>query len=282
MPKKILFVYDHNKPEQLEGDGLWSALKLLEADFEITKWNCVTMLKDYDQPLPGNFNFVLGWGAFDSNIDKWMQNENIKNLPRGLCLGGMLKPNETASSYDVIFYETEAHKRFLEEQGVKTTFVHAFGINTDIYKELFLKDAVHVSQKAHPKIWDNISVGSFSPWHRQDLLYDLSGYNLAVGNVETDNIQESFNYVANLLLKGWSVSNFVPAEVLAKLYNMSMTFVATADFGQERAVWEAKACGIEVIVPQDNPKLLELKDSPVKDHHYYAEQLKLGITEALK
>lgn len=276
MKPKILFIFDHQKPEQLEVDGLWSALNLLEKDFEIVRHNLAT---DDTLNMDVNPDFTLGWGAFDSRVDN--QIRAMTKVPTGLCLGGMFKPNETASNYDVIFYETEAHKRFLEEQGVKTKFVHAFGINTDIYKKLQLIADDPFVGCDYPKIWDNISVGSFSPWHRQDLLYDIPGVNLAIGTIDGGNIQESFNYVANLTNRNWMVSNWVPAETLAKFYNMSKKAYLTAEFGQERACLEARACELEVIVPEDNPKLKELLTSPIYDHIYYAEQLNLGIMGVL-
>ncbi|PWU06097.1 MAG: hypothetical protein C5B43_02340 [Verrucomicrobia bacterium] len=269
--KKILFTYDHPRPESLKGDGLWCALDLLEKDFEITRLNLSGKDKWEFDP---NFDFYLGWGGFDSKVDKYMQSVTDK---KGLCLAAQMPVNETAKNYDVIFYETEEIRKWLEVSGLKN-LVHAFGINTDIFYERSY-DNFPEDENAH-KIWDTISVGSFSPWHRQDLLYDREP-GIAVGRVDSDNIQQSFNYVANLLLKGWTISNEVPQEKLAQLYNMSRKFIATADFGQERAVLEARACGIEVEVPADNPKLKELLTSLIWDVKYYSNALKGGILKCL-
>jgi len=51
--------------------------------------------------------------------------------------------------------------------------------------------------------------------------------------------------------------------------------------GGERAIWEARACGCNVVVENDNAKLLELTDNEIKDHHYYYEQLLRGIKSCL-
>jgi glycosyltransferase involved in cell wall biosynthesis len=273
--KKILFIYDHSKENQLEGDGLWVALKLLGNDFEVNKLN----LFNTEQDIVDRDIFLLGWGCFNSKVDQWIQKNGNSNK-KGLCLSAYMEPNENSSKYNVIFYETEAQRKFLDEKGVKTKLVHAFGINTDIFTELHLPEDDPTYPPLYPKIWDTISVGSFSPWHRQDLLYDLPP-GLAIGDVQQDNIQESFNYVANLLLKGWAISNWVSLEKLAQFYNMSRKFIATAEFGQERAVLEARACGIPVEVPADNPKLNELLISPIWDVKYYYTQLKSGIEEAI-
>lgn len=47
--------------------------------------------------------------------------------------------------------------------------------------------------------------------------------------------------------------------------------------GGERSVLEGRALGINVVVEDDNPKLQELLTSPIYDHHYYADQLILGL-----
>jgi len=274
--KKILFIYDHSKPERLIYDGLWCALESFNvrgSDFPVYKCNLA-----FNEELPlKDFDFVLGWGGFDSKVDKFIQQFPKK----GLCLSAPLLVNETAKNYDVIFYETEEVKKWLMVSGL-TKLVHAFGINTEIFEPIKWVKVGEEDSIELLKVWDVISVGSFIEAHRQDKLYDILGNNIAVGEITPENIQKSFNYIANLLLKGWTVANWIQQEKLAQLYNMSKKFVATASFGQERAVLEARACGIPIEVPSDNPKLKELLTSPIWDIPYYASQLKKGIEECLK
>jgi hypothetical protein len=54
---------------------------------------------------------------------------------------------------------------------------------------------------------------------------------------------------------------------------------ATVEGGGERALFEARACGAEVHMPGDNPKLEQLAAKPVWDHHYYADRLAQGLEE---
>jgi hypothetical protein len=48
---------------------------------------------------------------------------------------------------------------------------------------------------------------------------------------------------------------------------------ASLQGGGERAVWEAKACGVPVEVAEDNPKLVELASSPVQNQEDYAHAI---------
>lgn len=277
--KKILFVYDNNKPERLKENGLWKALDLLEKDFEITRFNRATE----SHPPTFTGDFILGWGGFTSRVDELLINTKTHDPERkiGLCLSAYFPINETAKNYDIIFCETENTRMWLDTQGIKQT-KHAFGINTEIFKFLKLPvNSIEGADAYHPVIWDNISVGSFSKWHRQDLLYDIPGNNLAVGEIDIGNIQEAFNYIANLTNRNWAVSNWVEPQILAQYYNMSKRLVATADFGQERSVLEARSCGIDVQVPESNPKLKELVTSPIYDIEYYYKSLKEGIESCL-
>ena len=47
--------------------------------------------------------------------------------------------------------------------------------------------------------------------------------------------------------------------------------------GGERAVLEARACGVTVLVAEDNPKLQSLREGPLYTTLYYAGQLELGL-----
>ena len=49
--------------------------------------------------------------------------------------------------------------------------------------------------------------------------------------------------------------------------------------GGERAVLEARACGVTVLVAEDNPKLQSLREGPLYTTLYYAGQLELGLLQ---
>lgn len=277
--KKILFVYDI-PDEDYWKDGLYAAVELLKEDFEVHKLN----LKNFSrQHVDNAHDFVLGWGGFNSPVDIFIQSriEGTKKLidskqphsfskeKYGLCLGGYAPYG--GQQYDVIFYETEWSKKWLEGWGVKTKLVHAFGVNTSIYKSYESWDT--------DKIWDYITVGAFAYWKRQLKIIDKKGTKLAIGEIQKNNMSESIDIFGSLALSGCAISDMVLPETLAKLYNASKICYIPADIfgGGERSVLEARACGIDVEVEQDNPKLQELVKSEIWDQHYYAKQLKEGI-----
>jgi len=263
---KLLFVYDLD-PQIPWMDGLWAALNLLEEDFEILKCNIATEaitsegLQDY---------FILGWGGFNSRVDSIIQSWPTNNK-KGLCIGGNAFPPAGTNSYDVLFYET---KWYRPQIAFHENIVHAFGINSDIYSP---------SPIPTPIVWDYIGVGSLSNWKRWERMIDKTGNRLVVGEYQKGNPEESGAIANNLLTQGVMVSPMVSPYDLANLYHWSRTAYIPADImgGGERAVWEARACGLNVEIEEDNPKLKELLESEVKDHVWYAQQLKKGIMSCL-
>lgn len=274
---KILFVYDHKYPE-LWKDGLWAALKLLENDFDIVRLN-LEVSKDASKKhlfYKDEFVFALGWGAFGGPVDKFLQDSQIKK--KGLCLAGYANPPRgKILDYKIIFCETEWTKNWIHKNDIHfngASLLHAFGVNTDIYYD-------NVTSSV---IWDYLSVGSFSLWKRQTLILNKKGNRMVIGEIQKENYAESFDIISNLLLGGVAVSDMVKPETLAEIYNVSKSVYIPADImgGGERAVLEARACGVDVEIEGDNPKLKELLTCPIWDEYYYSEQIKKGILECLK
>lgn len=260
----ILFVYDHPKPEWWM-DGLWAALNVLEVDFEVTKHN----LNGEFPPMPaGEYDFTLAWGAFGSRPDR---EARLLKGKRGLCIAGNATPTEGANSYDVLFYETKWYRPTIN---FHPHIVHAFGVNTDLFNP---------SPVPVPVVWDYLGVGALADWKRWEKMAGKQGQKLVVGEYQPKNEQESLRIARHLLTTGVMVSNQVSPLDLVNLYHWSRTLYMPSDVngGGERAVWEAAACGLNVEVEEDNPKLKELVDSEVKDHRWYAAQLKKGIQSFL-
>ena len=271
MKPHIVFVYDQ-KNESYWKDGLWAAVELLSKEWDITKINIHYQVPPAQILSP--VDFVLGWGGFSSPVDEFLENM-ISNCKKGLCLGGYGYTLPLAK-YDVIFYETEWSKKWLGNALKIGTYtpkmVHAFGINTDIFRPVII-----------PKIWDFITVGTFSLWKRQEKLLRKKGMRLAVGPIQKDNMSESIDILGKLLLDGITVSDEVPPDKLALLYNASKTcyLPANNNGGSERCVLEARSCGTKVEIEPDNPKLAELLTCKLWDAKYYASQLKKGILSCL-
>lgn len=260
---KILFVYDHKYPT-LWRDGLREALILLESDFSITYLN----LSKRDEFLPDRYDLILGWGAFNSKVDHFIR--DVLYTKRGLLIGGNASPPYKTHDYDVLFYETDWYKPQIEAH---KNIHKAFGINSKIY-----------FNTRHPKVIDYITVGSFSAWKRQNKLLLKRGIKLAIGEIQEDNLAESIPIVNKLLAGGVIISGMMSPANLAHFYNISRTCYIPADVngGGERAVLEARACGLKVEIEGDNPKLQELvsvNSIPTENDYYKA--LKKGITSIL-
>lgn len=266
MKKKLLFVFDHQF-EDIWRDGLWAALELLKEDFELTKCNLNT--SDKTSLTNKEYDFVLAWGAFNSSVT----NEQIESLPgkHGLCIGGNGFPPERIHKYDVLFHETKWYRPQIK---FHKNIVHAFGVNTNIYKP-----NINVV-----KIYDYLTVGAYALWKRQDHIIYKPGIKLAVGQIQRENEKEYLAIAGKLLANHVAVSDMVPPETLAMIYNASKNVFIPADIngGGERAVLEARACNVHVEIEDDNPKLKELIESPVYDHIYYYNQLKKGILSTLE
>lgn len=261
---KILFVYDHKKPEYWM-DGLWAALNVLQEDFEIEKQNLA-----FPEIKPHEWDLLLGWGAFESRVDIEIRSRTGK---KGLCIAGnAVKPH---SGYDILFYETKWVRDYLDLKTYCDNLVHAFGVNTDI----FFKHDITM-----PIMFDYIGVGALANWKRWEKMIERPGTKLVVGEYQEDNEQESLMIARNLLKGGVMVSNMVSPYDLANLYHWSRAIYLPADIngGGERAILEAKACGLQMFIQEDNPKLHELSNlDPVPTHHDYAKKLKDGILSVL-
>lgn len=283
MPK-LLFVFE-NKDEKIWRDGLWQALNRLgEQGYEITKVNLYDSKYPYETtagtvhtPVPDyleaqvkeeGYDFVLGWGGFNSLVDRTLQ--SIKGVKKGLCIGGVVFPPEGMFSYNVLFYETNWYRPTINQHH---NIRHAFGINEEIF---------HPSEpptETEDKFWDWTTVGCFADWKRQTYLSKKEGRKIAVGDVQKSNMRESMAIVNHLLNNGVAVMDMQTPEFIADLFRQSKNVYIPANVigGGERAVLEARACRANVEIEPDNPKLSELLGTVVWDSKYYAKQLKEGI-----
>lgn len=265
MKKKILFIYEHKYP-QFWMDGLWAALNELEKDFEVYKWN---IFKE-NHPDITLFDFILGWGGFNSPVDNFIQNLKTTKVKKGLCIAGNSFPAKGMMTYDVLFYETDWVRDYLELK-YHGNIYKAFGVNTNIY---FKPDIIT------PIVWDYIGVGAFASWKRWEKMLDKKGTRLVVGEYQNNNQEESDGIIKSLVKGGVMVSNMVSPYDLANLYTWSRTLYLPSTIlgGGERAVLEARSCGLNIEVEDDNPKLKELiKLNPIPSHIDYAKKLKEGI-----
>jgi len=85
--------------------------------------------------------------------------------------------------------------------------------------------------------------------------------------------------IKKLVTNGVIVMPMQEPEFLAKLYRETEVAYIPAEIlgGGERAVLEARACGCEVIVENDNAKLKELMYGSIYSHIDYARELEKGL-----
>ena len=200
------------------------------------------------------------WGGLVDNTIKALMPDKC-----GLYICGNVKQPETPNFYDVLFYENDIQKAQLSHKNL----IHCFGVNTQINKPMH-----------SPKIWDYTSVGAFALWKRMHLLKYKEGNRLAIGEIQKDNMTESMGIISDLMGDGVMISGMVDPYTLAKIYNASKTVYIPADVsgGGERAVQEARACGVDdVLVENDNPKLLSFLNDDLYSEEYVYQQLMKGI-----
>lgn len=255
---KILFLYESSHQIQVK-DGLWTALDVLESTFEIKRIN----IKDLDQ-FPSGYDFVLGWGAFGSGVDRLCQSMSGK---KGLCIGGNVNPPTGALNYDVLFYETKWYRPQID---FHPNIIQAFGYNAGVFQDIEIERDI-----------DYLGVGAFATWKRWEKFLDKKGSRRVVGEFQFNNPLESRRIWEILEDDRIVCKDMVTSENLVYEYNRAKTVYIPSDIygGGERAILEARACGCRVEVEEDNPKLKEVKDMPLWTHLDYSKKLKEAISK---
>jgi hypothetical protein len=166
--------------------------------------------------------------------------------------------------YDLLFYETPWYEPRIARHPRR---IQAFGVDTRVMRP----------QPAAHRDVDWLSVGALRPYKRHELLAGRPGRRVVVG--DRDGADPAT--VTALERAGVELHDFCSYEELAGWYRRSRNVLvgATTEGGGERALLEARACGAEVHMPGDNPKLEELLEAPVWDHRDYADRLARGLGE---
>lgn len=268
MAPRVVFFHEHPRPEMWQ-DGMAESLKLLAKDVDLTVIDLI------NQDTNEEFDFAFGIGGFNSIVDKKLANWKGK---KGLYVAGCVAPIPShVYLYDVLFYESDWVKQnYLN--GVDENLVEMVkcqgGVNTTIYKPMNL-----------PKIIDYIGIGALASWKRWEKMVNKTGVRLVVGEYQAGNEQESLGIARYLIANGIAFMPLQSATTLAYLINLSkcVYIPASTTGGGERAVCEARACGVPVEIEPDNPKLQEYIDwQPLPDQNYCHQQFLEGINRILK
>lgn len=223
------------------------------------------MINSYDNSNINfdKYEFVFFKESFTGNIyNKYKSKLKSKNKLGLFISSSNVIPNEKQLSiYNILFYETNWYYNYAKLNRHPNTH-HAFGIDTNIMKP-----------KNVEKCYDVIFVGNICRYKRPLNILNLSGSKICVG-FKTD------QRIINILLKNnVDIVEFINYDKLVDYYNKSkLCYIPCAlHGGGERAVLEARSCGIPVKIENDNPKLKELCESDIYTSEYYANQIDIGI-----
>ena len=236
-------------------DGFTKAIFILQKTFNID------MINSFDNPKI-NFNqytFVFFKEGFNGHIYQKYKSQLVKNNILGLFISSSNTiPNDAELNiYDILFYETKWYYNYACLNRHSNTY-HAFGVDNEIMKPYIQE-----------KIYDVIFVGNIINYKRPLKILDLPGKKICLG------FQGDKLIIKKLLENDVEIVEFVEYNKLADYYNKSKLCYVPCSIhgGGERAVLEARSCGIPVKIEDDNPKLKELCESEIYSSIYYSKQI---------
>ena len=210
-----------------------------------------------------DYDLVFFKEGFCGNIYKKYKTSLVKKNILGLFISSSyhIPTNKELEIYNILFYETYWYYEYAQLNRHPNTY-HAFGIDNEIMKP-----------KNLDKIYDVIFVGNICNYKRPLNLLDLSGNKICIG-FKTDN-----NIIKILEENKVEIKEFITYKELSNYYNMSKICYIPCQLhgGGERAVLEARSCGLPVKIENDNPKLKELCESEIYTSKYYSDQIEKAI-----
>jgi len=239
-------------------------------------------IHDLQGVLPGSDRYNKEMRKYDK-VDllfvksnwEWIPDQFVRSVhlahitkPKVLLISGVAPLPEDAQVvqfYDGLVYETLWYYHWQRLSSHHANVHQAFGIDTTIMRR-------RQEEMATVKTWDLLFVGWMAPWKRLELFVARFQLLCAVAKSQgkkrpaaiaigkLDATEDSMSIIQMLQNNGIIVRTEVPYSELARLIQDSkeMYIPSTVQGGGERAVLEAKACGVVVRVEEDNPKLKEL------------------------
>jgi len=259
---KLLILYsipkNHFKYEKWT-DGFTQTINILKTSYDIDLVNSKDNLTiDFN-----TYDIVFFKESFEGKIYKKYQQQLVLKNKIGLIISAsnIIPTDSQLKIYDLLFYETYWYCTYAKLNRHKNAY-HAFGVDTNIMKKINTN-----------KEFDVIFVGAICEYKRPLHILNIPGTKVCIGTKSDKSIE------LNLRKNDVHIKDFVSHEELAILYNKSnLCYIPCKTHGGgERAVLEARACGIPVKIEDDNFKLKELCECNIYTVEYYASQLKLGI-----
>jgi hypothetical protein len=210
-----------------------------------------------------DYHWVFVKEGFDGNIFKSIK-DKIKDSKIGIFISssGSIPSQQQLDEFDIIFYETDWYFNYANLNRHQNAY-KAFGVDHSLIEE----------NKITKKDIDYLFVGSIVGYKRPWEILKYEGVKVCVGEIVDYKIK-SF-----LEKNGVLVISFVDYKSLMNLYARSKNCIVPCELhgGGERAVLESRACGVPVLVMQDNPKLKELIGGKIYSEHDYATSIHNGI-----
>ena len=247
-------------------DGFFSAVSILKHKYNVDFWK---VNFDKNKREYSKYDLVMFKGNFGvdyaSTIGFVKDTTGKQKVGLFISSTGRAKAHEL-KFYDLLFYETRWYYNSDPLLKYHKNCYHGFGIDTNIMKP----------QENPNKIYDVISIGTFAQYKRQHLITKFEGKKAVYGNKYGNDNNPIVKYLEN---NGVEVFDAIPYQDLCNVYNSSkMCYVpCTVDGGGDRCVLEARACGINVQIEPDNPKLQELYECKIFNHIEYSEMIENGI-----
>lgn len=252
-------------------DGFSAAIEALSAQHDVEWLNVHPHNPDWKVNLTKvtDADFVLvrsDWGWYPDALAASRLARS--GVPCGLVIAGSSRPQSLRQSlrYDVLFYETPWYEQFVHQHPFA---VEAFGIDTRV---------MHATDTKRDIDW--LFVGRLASFKRPERLLAKSGRRVIIGDLSSATEATKRRYLAH----GIKLVDHVLPEELAAFYNRSHNVLVPCVLqgGGERAVLEGRACGCQVEIAADNPKLETLLRAPIPSHDKYAADLLAGISEVTR
>lgn len=251
-------------------DGFTAALEEISRRHEVRWLNVHPYNEDWRshrrQVADADFTLVRSdWGWYPDALSGSRLARS--GVPSGLVVAGSSRPQSHRQSlrYDVLFYETPWYKHRVRDHPFA---VEAFGVDSRVMKDT-----------GTPRDIDWLFVGRLAAFKRPERLLAKSGRRVIVGDLSSASSSTRRRFEAH----GIELVDHVRPRELAALYNRSHHVLVPCELqgGGERAVWEGRACGCDIEIAPDNPKLASLLTAPVRSHEEYAHLLLDGIEQVV-
>ncbi|GAB3578062.1 glycosyltransferase family protein [Calidifontibacter terrae] len=254
-----------------DGDGFSAAMNMIATEHDVRWLNVHPANADYrDQARHiGEGDVVLvrsDWGWYP---DRLAARALVRtNRPSALLIAGSSPPPPRRQQlrYDALFFETPWYQRFIPHHPYAR---QAFGVDTSI-----------MFDRGQSRDIDYLFVGRLASFKRPLRLLTKQGRRVAVGDFASAPV----DVVDKLVADGVELIDHVSQEELADLYNRAhVVFVpCVLQGGGERAIVEGRACGCEVEISDDNPKLASLLAGPISSHREYARIIEGSLQDIVE